>query len=56
MMIIIIIGVLFLSSGLLTGVEFVALVKGVGVAFMASNAVERTIEGVVKKKEDMSED
>lgn len=56
MMIIIIIGVIFLAKGILTGVEFVALIKGVGVAFMASNAVERTIEGVVKKKEDMSED
>ena len=57
MMVIIIIGVLFLASGFLTGVEFVALIKGVGVAFMASNAVERTVESVVKsKKEDMSQD
>ena len=54
----------FLMTGLLTGIEFVALIKGVGVAFMASNAVERAgdvikevITNKIKgKKEDLSED
>lgn len=56
MIIIIIIGVTFLINGMLNGVEFVALIKGIGVAFMASNAIERTIEAIKGKKEDMSED
>lgn len=58
MMIIIVIGVYFLTKGLLTGVEFVALIKGVAIAFMSSNAVEH-IKDVFTgkgKKEDMSED
>lgn len=59
MMIIIIIGVHFLTTGLLTGVEFVALIKGVAIAFMSSNAVEHVKDVFTKKdgkKEDMSED
>lgn len=58
MMIIIIVGVVFLVNGMLTGVEFVALIKGVAIAFMSSNAIEHVKEVFTKsdKKEDMSED
>lgn len=56
MILIITIGVFFLVKGTLTGVEFVALIKGVAIAFMSSNAVENIKEAFVKKKEDMSED
>lgn len=57
MMIIIIIGVIFLMSGLLNGVEFVALIKGVAIAFMSSNAVEHVKDLFAsEKKEDMSKD
>lgn len=57
-MIIIIVGVVFLVNGMLTGVEFVALIKGVAIAFMSSNAIEHVKEVFTKsdKKEDMSED
>jgi len=55
MMVIIAIGVVFLVNGMLTGVEFVALIKGVAIAFMSSNAVEH-VKDVFAKKEDMSED
>lgn len=56
MMIIIIIGVIFLVNGTLTGVEFVSLIKGIAIAFMSSNAVEHVKDMFTKKKEDMSED
>lgn len=59
MVIIIVIGVGFRICDLLTGVEFVALIKGVAVAFMASNAIERAKDAIVSrfgKKEDMSDD
>lgn len=58
MMIIIIVGVIFLVNGMLSGLEFVALIKGVAIAFMSSNAVEHVKEAFTKnkKKEDMSED
>lgn len=60
MILIICIGVTFRVMSLINGVEFVALIKGVGVAFMASNAVEYVKDVVVSKiegkKEDMSED
>ena len=56
MIIIIIVGIIFLTNGLLSGLEFVALIKGVAIAFMSSNAVEHVKDAFIKKKEDMSED
>lgn len=56
MIIIITIGVIFLVNGTLSGLEFVALIKGVAIAFMSSNAVEHIKDAFTKKKEDMSED
>jgi len=56
MMIIIVVGIVFLVNGLLSGIEFVALIKGVAIAFMSSNAIEHVKEALTKKKEDMSED
>lgn len=56
MMIIITVGVIFLTKGLITGVEFVNLIKGVAIAFMSSNAIEHVKDAFSKKKEDMSED
>ena len=56
MLLILVVGIIFRITELLTGVEFVALIKGVGVAFMASNAVEHAKDMIIGKKEDMSED
>ena len=58
MMVIIIVGIIFRVVELINGVEFVSLLKGIGVAFMASNAVEYVKDAVSGKgkKEDMSED
>ena len=56
MMIVIIVGIIFRVTALISGLEFVGLIKGVAVAFMASNAIEHVREALVKKKEDMSED
>lgn len=56
MMIILIIGVIFLVNGTLSGLEFVALIKGVAIAFMSSNAVEHIKNVFTKSKEDMSQD
>lgn len=56
MMVIITVGVIFLVNGLISGIEFVALIKGTAVAFMTSNAVEHVKDAFIKKKEDMSED
>ena len=52
MMVIITIGVIFLTNGLLSGAEFVALIKGVAIAFMGSNAAEHIKYMFAKKKED----
>jgi hypothetical protein len=54
MFLILVVGVIFRLTDYISGLEFVALVKGTAIAFMSSNAVEH-----VKKiftKEDMSED
>jgi len=59
MMIIITVGIVFLVNGMLSGLEFVALIKGVAIAFMSSNAIEHVKDAFSKKeepKEDMSED
>ena len=56
MMIIIGIGILFRVYGLLNGVEFVSLIKGIGVAFMASNAIEHARYFISSKKHDEGED
>ena len=57
MFLLVVIGVTFRITDLLTGVEFVALLKGTAIAFFSSNAVEHIKSAVVaKKKEDMSED
>ena len=58
MLLLIIIGVVFRLNDLLTGVEFVALLKGTAIAFFSSNAVEH-VKSAFKarqKSEDMSED
>jgi hypothetical protein len=52
----VVVGIVFRINGLLTGIEFVALLKGTAVAFFASNAVEHVKSVIKKKKEDMSED
>lgn len=56
MVLVITIGVVFRVLELLNGIEFVALIKGVAVAFMASNAIEHAKSFFSKKKEDMSDD
>ncbi len=56
MFLILTVGIVFRITELLTGLEFVALIKGVAIAFMSANAVEHTKEIFTKKKEDMSED
>lgn len=56
MIIIIIVAVVFRMNSLINGLEFVSLIKGVGVAFMASNAIENIKQTIVKKVEDMSKD
>jgi hypothetical protein len=56
MLLIIIVGIIFRVNDLLNGVEFVALIKGVAIAFMSSNAIEHAKDMIIKKKEDMSED
>lgn len=56
MFLLVAIGVTFRVTDLLSGVEFVALLKGTAIAFFSSNAVEHIKSAVVAKKEDMSED
>lgn len=59
MVLIIAISVIFRLIGMINGVEFVALLKGVGVAFMASNAVESikdTIKARFEQKDDKNKD
>ena len=57
MVLIIIVGIVFLVKGMISGLEFVALIKGVAIAFMSSNAIEHVKDAFTKpKKEDMSED
>lgn len=54
MMIIILIGIYFRIEDYINGVEFVSLLKGIGVAFMASNAIEHARSFF--SKEDKSKD
>jgi len=56
MFLLIIIGVTFRVTDLLSGVEFVALLKGTAIAFFSSNAIEHIKSAIIAKKEDMSED
>lgn len=56
MLLLIIIGVIFRVTNLLSGVEFVALLKGTGIAFFSSNAIEHVKSAILAKKEDMSKD
>ena len=56
MLLLIVVSIAFRMSGLLTGIEFVALLKGTSIAFFTSNAVEHVKTIFTKKKEDMSED
>ena len=49
------IGITFLSNGLLSGAEFVDLIKGIGIAFMSANAFEH-IKGMVTNKKENKED
>lgn len=59
MFLILVIGIFFRIAELLTGAEFVVLIKGVAIAFMSSNALEHVKDMFTKKpnkKEDMSED
>lgn len=55
MFLLVVTGIIFRVTDLLTGVEFVTLLKGTAIAFFSSNAVEH-IKTVFKKKKDMSED
>lgn len=55
MMIIVSTGIAFRLAGYISGVEFVDLLKGIGVAFMASNAIEH-VKYFISKKEDKGED
>lgn len=48
------ISIIFRVTGLLTGIEFVSLLKGTAIAFFSSNAIEH-VKGIFKK-DDMSED
>ena len=56
MFLLVVVGIIFRVTELLTGVEFVALLKGTAIAFFSSNAVEHVKAAFTKKKEDMSED
>lgn len=59
MVLILVVGIVFRITELLTGAEFVVLIKGVAIAFMSSNAVEHAKQIFAKtsdKKEDMSKD
>lgn len=56
MFILIVISIIFRVNGLLTGIEFVALLKGTAIAFFSSNAIEHIKTAVISKKEDMSDD
>ena len=55
MFLILVVGVIFRVTDYISGLEFVALIKGTAVAFMASNAVEH-VRKIFTKKEDMSDD
>ena len=53
MILFIVIGVVFRVTDLINGAEFVDLLKGTGIAFMAFNGIEHTSKAViewVKKK------
>jgi len=56
MFLLIVISIIFRVTDLLTGLEFVALLKGTAIAFFSSNAVEHIKSAFNKKKEDMSKD
>ena len=59
MVLILVVGISFRIAELITGAEFVVLIKGVAIAFMSSNAVEHAKQIFTKtpdKKEDMSKD
>lgn len=56
MFLLLLVAIVFRITDLLTGVEFVSLLKGTAIAFFSSNAVEHVKAAVTKKKEDMSED
>lgn len=56
MFLLLLVGIVFRMTDLLTGVEFVSLLKGTAIAFFSSNAVEHVKSAVASKKEDMSED
>ena len=55
MFLVLTIGIIFRISDHITGLEFVALIKGTAIAFFASNSVEHVKE-IFTKKEDMSND
>jgi hypothetical protein len=55
MVVIILIGIVFRVMGYVNGVEFVSLLKGIGVAFMASNAIEHA-RYFFKKEDKEGED
>lgn len=52
MLILIIISTTLRVNGLLTGIEMVSLLKDIGVAFMASNAIEHARYFLSSKKEE----
>lgn len=56
MFLLVVVAVIFRITDLLTGLEFVALLKSTAIAFFGSNAVEHAKNVFTKKKEDMSED
>ena len=56
MFLLVVVAITFRITELLTGVEFVALLKGTAIAFFSSNAVEHIKSAIVAKKEDMSDD
>ena len=56
MFLLVVVGIIFRVTDLLSGVEFVALLKGSAIAFFSSNAVEHIKTAISGKKEDMSED
>ena len=56
MFLLVVVAIVFRVTDLLTGIEFVSLLKGTAIAFFGSNAVEHVKSAIKAKKEDMSED
>ncbi len=57
MFLLVVISIIFRINGLLTGLEFVALLKGTAIAFFSSNAVEHIKAALTSKnKENMKND